>query len=569
VGAAQPGEPAASPNASQPGGPPASSSSAQPSVARTSGILALGTLASRITGFGKAAVVAAAIGLGPLGSAYTVATQLPTFVYELLLGGILTGVVVPLLVKAEREDPDGGKAYTDRLLSLAVVLFGAVTVLAVAAAPLIARVYVEEGPKAELVTTLGRLALLVVAFLGLSALFSAVLNLRGRYVAVGWAPVVNNLVVIALAGVLMVVGTFDPSSATGLGAGELVVLGLTFPLGVGAQALVLWVALRRSGYRWRWRLDVRNAGLGEIGRLARWMLLYVAVSQVGIFVIVRLADAAERRGGPGNAVHTNAFLLFMLPHGIAAVSVMTALLPQMSRAAEAGRLRDLAGRLELGTRLIGAVLVPATAAYLALGLPIAVLAFQRGAVTPELARATGLATAVAAVGLVPFAVNALQVFAFYALRDTRTPVVVNAAAVGVKIAVDIGLYLVLPPDRVVLGLMVGNSVSYAVAVLVSARLLRQRIGPLHGARVARTFARVSLAALVAGLIGGGIGYAAQVALGTGQAGALVAVVAGGGALVLAYLSAAIVLQVDEVTDVLATVRRRLPGGRSRAAASAS
>jgi putative peptidoglycan lipid II flippase len=527
------------------------------SVARSSAVLAVATLVSRVTGFLRTAAIVAAIGLGPVSNAYTVSIQLPNAVYELLLGGILSSVIVPLLVKAQAE-PDGGKAYTDRLLSVALVLFGAVTALAVLAAPLITRVYLGDDLSiAGLTTALGRLSLLTIAFLGVSALLGAVLNARERFVATGWGPVANNVVVIAIAAALMIVTSRSGLSVSTFGGLPLLLLGLTFPIGVAVQAGVLWVALRRSGYRWRWRFDLRGVGLGEIGRLARWTLLYVAVNQLAVFALVRVLAMNDERGGPGNAVHQNAFVLFMLPHGIAAVSVITALLPRMSRTATAGDLRGVASQLGLGVRLSSVVMIPATAAFLALGPVIATVVYGHGKAEPDLVRAIGWATMAAGIGLVPFAWSQLQIFAFYALRDTRTPALLNIGAIAVRIGA-IGLaYVLLPPSLTVVGTMTANTLSYLVALVLTGVVLRRRLGPLGTTMLLRTLTRLALVGLVAGAAAWAVSWAAQAGLGSGTTGSLVAVLAGGSVLVVLFVIGAFALRVREVTDVVGILRRKL------------
>jgi putative peptidoglycan lipid II flippase len=531
------------------------------SIVRSSAVLAAGTMASRLTGFVRTAVLVAAIGLGTVGDAYTVSIQLPNVVYELLLGGILTSVVVPLLVKAQSDD-DGGKAFTDRLLSLALVLFCAVTAVAVAAAPLITDLYLSDkvtGAKVELTTQLSQLSFLAIAFLGMSALLGAVLNAKETFFATGWAPVVNNLVVIVIGGVLIALTTGTDLNSASISSTVTLLLGLTFPVGVAAQAAILWYAMRRNGYRWRWRLDVRGSGLGEVGRLAKWMICYVLISQVGVLVLVNLlsANSGDDRGGPGNAVHQNAFLLFMLPHGIVAVSVITALLPQMSRAAAAGEFAQVANRLNQGIRLSSTVLVPATAAFLALGVPIAVLVYGHGQAQPGLVTATGWATVAAGIGLVPFAVSQLQIFAFYAMRDTKTPALVNIAVVAAKVAAYWVAFVVLPPKWTVVGFMMANTLSYLVAVALTAWLLRKRVGRLGTVRILRTLTRLTVAATVGGLAGWAVGYGAQAWLGTSALGSGVAVFAGGAALLAVFGGGAMLMRVSEITEIVGTVRGRL------------
>lgn len=560
----KPVEPAGTPEPPGSAEPPASPVS---SVGRASGVMALGTIASRVTGFLRQAVLAAAIGSGLVNDAYTVANTLPNIVYELLLGGVLSSVVVPLLVKARRRDPDGGLAYEQRLITLAVIVLGAATLLAVAAAPLLTTLYSgQAGPDTRRLTTLlAYLVLPEIFFYGVGALLGAVLNTRGHFAAPMWAPVVNNLVVIVTAAVFVALpgpGRLSPATITG---SQLLVLGVGTTLGIVAQTLALWPALRRVGFAWRPRTDFRHAGLGEARTLAAWIVGYVVVSQLAVVVITNLAAAAGRRGGPGMAIYNNAYLLFMLPHGIVAVSVITALLPRMSRAAVDGRHRAIAADLALGTRLSGAVLLPVGALLLVLGAPLATLVFAHGQTDTAQGRATGVAVAVSALGLFPFAVSQLQVFVFYALRDARTPVLVNVVAVAVRIGFDLLAYRLVPAADVVAAMMLGNSVSYVVAAALGYWLLHRRIGTLGLPAVLRSAGRLAAASVPAALAAGAL-VAGAVRLGgplaAGSVGYLGQVAAGGLVGGLVFLLAARLLGAPEPAEIAGQLGGQL-GGRFR------
>lgn len=534
------------------------------SVARSSGVMALGSLVSRATGFLRTAVIGAAIGGGLVGNAYQVANTLPNMVYELLLGGILASVVVPLLVKARTADADGGLAYTHRLLTAATLLLAVVTALAVLAAPLLTALFTDARTGDDgrrLITVLAYLLLPEIFFYGIAALLAAVLNARGHFAAPMWAPILNNVTVIVTAVVFMLLPgpiTLNPATITGA---QVAVLGVGTTLGIVFQACVLLPALRRVDFRWRWRFDLRGVGLGEAARLGGWMVLYVGVSQIGLIPVIRIAQYAGDRGGPGPLIHNNAFLLFMMVHGVVAVSILTALLPRMSAAAAEGRPRDVLDNLSTGVRLSSVVLVPATAAYLALGVPLAVTAFQWGEFTPAQAHATGLATMAAGLGLVPFAISQMQIFAFYAMRDTKTPALLNIPVMAAKILVDLVVLWLVPIEYVVVGLQVGNTASYVVAVVISGRLLRRRLGRPDTARIVQTLTRLALAAAVAGGVGWGIGYGVQTALGDGKVGSVVALLAGGSALVAAFAAGTVVVRVREATDLLTSLRGRVAGLR--------
>lgn len=532
-------------------------------VARHSAIMAAGSLVSRGTGFLRTAIIGAALSGGAIGDSYHVANTLPNMVYELLLGGVLASVVVPLLVKARKTDSDGGEAYTHRLLTVATLLLAAATLVALLAAPLLTTLIVSDadGQEQRIVTWLAYLLLPEIFFYGVAALLSAVLNTRGKFGAPMWAPIVNNVVVIGTAIVFMLLpGPAIPTPGT-ITATQLMVLGIGTTLGVVCQAASLWPALRSVGFKWRWRFDFAEARLGEAGRLAGWMLFYVGVSQIGLFVLMALAFRAGGDGRPGPFIYNNAYLLFMMVHGVVAVSVITALLPRMSAAAVEKRFDAVAESLSKGIRLSSVVLVPATAAYIALSIPLAVTAFQWGSFSADNAHDTGIATIAAATGLVPFAISQLQIFAFYAMRDTKTPALANIPVVLVKIVVDVTVFYTLPAEHVVAGLMIGNTVSYTVSVVISAWLLRKRIGRLGMNQIAQTITRLTMAAALATAVGWAISFGITTAFGFGKAPSLLALVIGGGALIACYAAGAVFLRVKEVTDLWGMVRTKLPIGR--------
>ena len=368
-----------------PAGPPAGPvpRAGQPaqsqSLGRASRTMAIASAASRLTGFLRSLAITAALGVALVGNAYNTANTLPNIVYELLLGGVLTSVVVPLLVRAQERDRDGGEAYTQRLLSLAVVGLVVTTVLATLAAPLLTILYsADGGAKADLTTFFAYLLLPEIFFYGLGAMIGAILNTRGVFGPPAWAPVLNNVVVIAVAGAFFVVTAGDGGRTTNeLSTGEVLLLGIGTTLGIVAQALVLLPALRRTGFRWRLRLDLRGSRLGEAGPLALWVIGYVVISQIGYLVQLRLANGVPD-SEPGVTTFTNASLLFQMPYGILGVSLLTALMPRMSRAAARGDQDSVLSDLSLGARLSALALLPVTALFVVLGPAIGTVIYGHG-----------------------------------------------------------------------------------------------------------------------------------------------------------------------------------------------
>ena len=532
------------------------------SVAHHGAIMAVGSIVSRVTGFLRTAAIGAAIGVLAVGNDYNLANTLPGMVYELLLGGVLSSVVIPLLVRARTRDADRGEAYTQRLLSLAAVFLAAATVVAVICAPLFTALLTNNRTTpadGRLITTLSYLLLPMIFFYGMAALFAAVLNTRGHFAAPTFAPILNNLVVIAMATVFLVIPVADRTHAASLSAAQIAVLGLGTTLGIVIQSVGLWPALRKVAFRWRWRWDFRELHLRELGRVSSWMLAYVLVSQLGVVAILKLAQLAadNHRGAAGPAIFNNAFLIFMMAHGIVAVSIITALMPRMAAAAAQNRHADLVHQLSLGTRLTAVVLLPATVGYVVLGRPLAVTLFEFGNYKHPEAVTTGWVIAVAGLGLVPFAISQLQLFAFYAMPDTKTPALMNLPVVGLRILVDVVLYVVLPAGGVAAGLMAGNAVSYVLAAVIGYALLRRRIGSLELRRVFGTLGRLALAAALAGVPTLLVVIGLDALWGESKSSSLAQLVVGGAVLVAAYVGAAVALRVPEVRELGGMVRSRL------------
>jgi putative peptidoglycan lipid II flippase len=535
---------------------------ADASIAKHGAVMALGSVTSRVTGFIRTAAIGAAIGAAAIGNDYSLSNTLPGMVYELLLGGVLASVVVPLLVRARTRDADRGEAYAQRLLSLAVVFLACATAVAVLCAPLFTAVLANERTALadrELITTLSYLLLPMIFFYGMAALFAAVLNTRGHFAMPTFAPILNNLIVIGMCAVFVLVPVLNKDDAAGLTGTQIALLGLGTTLGITVQAAGLWPALRRVGFRWRWRWDFRQLRLRELVRVSSWMLAYVVVSQVAVVVVFKLAQMAADRaeGAAGPAIYNNAFLIFMMAHGIIAVSVITALMPRMAAAAAEHRHDDLTHQLSLGTRLTAVVLIPATVAYVVLGRPLAVTLFQWGNYHHEDALATGWVIAVAGLGLVPFAISQLQLFAFYAMPDTRTPAVINLPVVALRIGVDLLLYVVLPATLVAAGLMAGNAISFVVAAFLGYLLLRRRVGRLGISQILATLGRLGLAGLIAAVPTAVVLIGTTVIWGDGKVASLIQLGVCATVLIGAYVGAALWLRVPEVKELGTMVRSRL------------
>jgi putative peptidoglycan lipid II flippase len=532
---------------------------AEPSLARSSRIMAIASAVSRITGFVRQIALTSAIGLMAISDAYNTANYLPNIVYELLLGGVLTSIVVPLLVHAQRNERDGGEAYAQRLVSLATVMLAAATVLAILAAPLLVHLFGISGPDETRVGAgLARLLLPEIVFYGLGAMFGAILNTRGVYGPPMWAPVLNNCVVILTALVFFVMPGPHTLNIHTMTSAQILVLGIGTTLGIVVQTAALVPYMRRVGFRWKWRFDLRGSGLRADGGLLLWVVGYVVVSQIGLATIVHLSNSAgQQAGGIGYAVYANVSLLFQMPYGIVGVALLTALLPRMSRAAAAGDTRSLIDDMSLGSRLTAVALIPVTVAFIVLGPSITVTIFAHGRTSISSAHTMGIALAWAAFGLLPYAMTLLQLRAFYAVKDARTPTLINVGIVAVRVTLSFIVPAILPARDVVAGLAVVNSLSFVVGLVLGDVLLRKRFGSLGSGRLLRTGIQIAVASVVGGLVAWAVLFAITHEMGSGRAGSTVSAVLGcllGGAVAFGV---ALRMRVEDLDVVVANIRRQL------------
>jgi murein biosynthesis integral membrane protein MurJ len=570
-----PGSPPAGPPGSpgtgaRPGGAGPPPPTQRSSLIRSSAGMAVGTLVSRATGFLRTLVLVYAVGIGPLGNAYNNANTLPNTVYYLMLGGIFTSVVVPLLVRAARRDPDRGEAYAQRMFTLGAVALLAVTVLATLLAAPLVTLYAPSihGPNPglaaehNLMVVWAYLFIPQIFFYGMSSLIGAILNTRGRFAAPMWAPVVNNLVVIVVGGfyVATVGLNKDPQNISAAGVQ---LLGIGTTLGVVAQTVALIPSLRAAGFRWHPTLDFRPGEVTEMGRMAGWMSVYVITQWAGNLVVQILANAASA-GLNGYSAYSIAWQLFQLPYAIVGISVITALLPRMSEHASARRYSLVRDDFSIGVRLASVIVVPAAIYLAVLGGPIAEVLFSYGSTSAAHARYVGEVFGLFALGLVPYMLTQLQLRVFYSFQDSRTAAFVGLLIMCFSIAASVTAWSVLPAAQVVAGLAVAYGLSNLVGTIAGWALLLRRVGSLDGRTIARSLTRMHLATVP------GVVFALAVMAGAGHIvhnpsaayGLVVTVVGGGGAIGL-YALCARSLRVAEFGFLMKTVVSRFGGQSGR------
>ncbi|UWE12107.1 murein biosynthesis integral membrane protein MurJ [Actinacidiphila bryophytorum] len=505
----------------------------EPSLRRSGTLMAAGSLVSRATGFVRLAVITAAVGTAATGDAFGVANTVPNIIYALMIGGALQSVFVPELVRAAKEHADGGRAYTDRLLTLCAVGLVLVTAVSVAAAPLLVSAYAPDfsGAQRDLTVTLARYCLPQILCYGVFTLLGQVLGARDRFGAMMWTPVLNNLVVIA------VFGLYLGTARGGVDNRDALVLGLGSTAGIAVQALGLLPSLRAAGFRWHPRFDWRGAGLTQPVRAAVWTLLLVLVNQAAYWVVTRLSTsagqhalAAGHHAGVGYAAYSNAYSLWVVPQGIVTVSLVTALLPRMSRAAADGDHASIGADLTRGLNASGTAVVPAVLAFVTLAPQITGVVFQHGATTDADAAAIGWMLTAFALGLPAFAGQYLLARGFYALGDTRTPFFLNVLIAGVNASLAAASYALLPARWAVTGMAGGYAVACTAGLLATSTLLRRRLA--WRPRVLGHHVRLLAAFLPGAALSLAAAHYCAGRFGTAPAGDLAGLLAGGAALVL-------------------------------------
>ena len=527
----------------------------QAAFVRNTAVMSVGTALSRVTGFLRLSAMAYALGIAEtrLADAYNIANITPNIIYELALGGILSSVFVPVFV--EWLQSRGREAAWDvarKVLGIAAVSLSIICVLGIVLSPWIIRLYTVGVPagQRQLVQDLAsfflRWFMPQIVFYGIGAVATGLLNAHRRFAVPMFAPILNNLIVIAT--FLTFAAMSHPRQAVLATGPQKLVLAVGTTLGVVVMTVALWPSLRRLGFRFRWRPRWLDEAVIRIAHLAKWVVVYVVANQLGYLVVLILA--ARVKGG--YTAYAAAFILFQLPHAIFVVSVFTALLPAMSSRWVDGDRRAFRELLARGIRWTAVIVVPAALGYLVLAVPIVRLLLQHGVTRP---RSTDLVAGILvffSLGLFSFSTFQLLLRAYYSMQDTRTPALVNIAAVGLNVIVD--LLFVLALGMGVRGLALGHATAYTFGSIALLALIRRRLGGIDGRRILSGLSRTFLA----GGVTAGVAWVASEAIGRwvgtstlgGQAAQVLGAVAAG---ILAFVATALMLRVDEV-DV---VRRQL------------
>ena len=481
-------------------------------------VMATGTVVSRITGIARDIALAAALGFYLVSDTYSLGNSLPTIIYILVVGGALNAVFIPQLVRRMEKDDDGGNAYADRLITLTGSVLLGLSILAVVAAPWIVDLYTPaDYPQSQydLAVAFARLCLPQIFFYGAYTMLSQVLNARGTFGAPMFAPIANNVVAITTFVLFIIVAGTSAAADGALTTGQVLLLGIGTTAGVVVQAAILVPVLGRAGYRWRPRFDWKGQGLGKAAKLAGWTVGLVLVNQITYIVITRLAAqanvdaAASGATAAGITTYQKAHLVFMLPHSVITISIVTALLPALSRLAHEGKLKEVGEDVAGAMRLVAALVVPIAAMLFVLGSDVSVLLFGYGAATTDQAAVMGDVVSIFMIGLVPFTLFYVLLRGFYAMEDTRTPFVVTVIFSVIMLALVLWLFAFLTDLGVtsaggpqIAGIALGYVLAYWCGFVVLWWWLAHRLGSLQSGATVSVLLRLLTAGGVAVLVAG-------------------------------------------------------------------
>ena len=529
--------------------------------------MAAGTLASRVTGIFRDIALVAAIGTGIFSDTYSVANSIPNIIYILIAGGAINAVFIPALVRHMEDDEDGGKQFTDQLLTLVGLVLAGIVVFAILFAGFIIHIYATNSwspAESDVATMFARWCLPQIFFYGLYTLATQILNARKVFALPMFAPILNNIIVIGTALAFISMMSAVPTANT-VTTFQITLLGAGTTVGVMLQALILIPALRKSGYSYAPSLKFRGVGNGKVGELAKWTMGFVLVNQITFLVISNLTTYANvLASAPGSTAIATGFtsyqkgqLMMMLPHSIITVSVITALLPRLSRQAHDKDLGAFGSELSQSLRFVTALIIP-SAAFLFVCSPwIGAFLYGYGASSTEQGKALGFVASMFALGLPAFSLFYVLLRSYYAQENTKTPFIINLGFNLLHLAIGSLLFFLLPENYKVAGLALGYSISYFATCTFTWITVSRRVPDLRDIGHIRLLVRVLVASLVAAfaaflaieVLFSGSFYDSALKLG-------LEIISFGLVFSVAYIALAKLMRVTEINVLLALVKSR-------------
>ncbi|WP_162891371.1 murein biosynthesis integral membrane protein MurJ [Aeromicrobium sp. A1-2] len=538
-------------------------------VARASAWMALGTIVSRLTGFLRAGLLAVVIGTALNADLFDIANTIPNTLYILVAGGIFNVVLVPQLVRSMKNDADGGTAYANRVITLGLLVLAVGTVVLTIAVPALLHIvfdpqlftsqFDDQRASAELLMLL---CMPQVFFYGAFVLVGQVLNARGRFGPMMWAPIVNN--VVASTVIVIYALVFGASNARdGYSTEQALVLGLGSTGAIALQALVLVPYLRKAGFRFRPRFDFRGVGLGHTLRLGAWTLLFIVVNQIAFVTVNKIATgatlegAADDKSAAGSTVYGLGFLISQLPHGVITVSLATAIIPTLAALAADRHYDRFRIELSRTLRIALVIVAPAAVALLCLGQSAAAIVGGLGSLGSSTV-AIGYTIQAFSLAMVTFTVHYLMLRGFYANEDNRTPFFIQVVIAAVNIGAALSLARSVEPEQVAMMLALSYGIAYLIGSILSVSLLSRAVGRVFDREMVVFVARLLVACTLAAFVMLGFARGLEV-LGvepsTATGGLVTTTVAGlGGA--ITYVAAARVIGMTQLAYLVDTLLRR-------------
>lgn len=522
--------------------------------------MASGTVVSRLLGLVKVVVLAYAIGQvsSVSGDAYANGNMLPNLLYTVLLGGMLTAVLVPQIVKAAKH-ADGGAGYINKLVTFVAVALTAITVVVMFATPWIVTLFTLDWPddRRGLAIAFAYWCMPQIVFFGIYAVLGEVLNAKSVFGPSTWAPVLNNLIAITGFGVFILMFGADPTgqrTAQDWGSLQIAVLAGSATLGIASQALILFAFWRRAGIRYRPDFKWKGMGLAETGRIAGWTLGALLVTNLGAIVTTNVINVASGEGVSTLALET-AWTIYIMPHSVITISIATAYFTRLSERFHAGDRVGFTEDFSAAVRQVMLILVLAAVVVFAVA-PFVSRVVNLGA-TAEQVDQFSLALRAYLVSLPAFSFLFVVQRAFYATSDTRTPFFYACARIAVTIALSLVALVVVP--RPLLGTAVALVISIAAIIetVAATLLLRRKLGAIDGRRIVASLARYLGAGAVALVLGlAGTSWARMLQPGFGPlysvfVSMLIALV-----MAVAYLLVLLVLRTPELSAAIDRLRRR-------------
>lgn len=475
----------------------------QNSLARGAAVITVATAVSRITGFIRVVVVAAAMGTTFLANTYQTANTAPNVVFELVAAGVLTSIFVPTFVAylVKGRIDEGWKA-ANALASVALVGLVALSLLVAALAPWILRLLTIgvadpelRAQEVALGSTFLRLFSPQIAFYGAGMIMTGALHAHRRFALPAIAPILNNVVVIGVYLTYAAMrGDRDPT-VSGITEAEVFLLGAGTTAGVVAMTLCLIPQLARLGWRFRFDFDLSHPAVRKGARLGVWALGYAGGYQAGLIVVLLLANKIEG----GVAAYQWAYTFFYLPHALFAVPLFHVLFTAMSEHAAREESSQFVGRLRDGLAMLAFLLFPLSAFLFVVAEGLTRLTLEYGVMTEAGAAQVAVVLIAFVVGLPTYSAFLVFTRAFYAFGEVKTPALVNAASVAAASVLGALFFLWLPPRDAVAGLALGHSAGFAFGTLLIARAFARRWAPPADALASslRRTASVTIVALAA------------------------------------------------------------------------